>query len=151
MLAAGCVAFALSAPRLAHGEDGELARLRQEAVDLRQALESVEARIRVLETRDPADPGESAQAVSQRGNSAPAAQNAPAAMDALVTLKRNWSQVVPGITREEVQALLGAPGNVLRIDGTPVWYYAYPGIGRGSVFFREDGTVSSRQAPPLGW
>lgn len=146
MLAAGCVAFALSAPRLAHGEDGELARLRQEAVDLRQALESVEARIRVLETRDPA-----AQAVSPRGNSAPAAQNAPAAMDALVTLKRNWSQVVPGITREEVQALLGAPGNVLRIDGTPVWYYVYPGIGRGSVFFREDGTVSSRQSPPLGW
>jgi len=146
MLAAGCVAFALSAPRLAHGEDGELTRLRQEAVDLRQTLESVEARIRVLETRDPA-----AQAVSPRGNSVPAAQNAPAAMDALVTLKRNWSQVVPGITREEVQALLGAPGNALRIDGTPVWYYVYPGIGRGSVFFREDGTVSSRQSPPLGW
>jgi len=148
MLAAGCVAFALSAPRFARGEDGELARLRQEAVNLRQSLESVEARIRVLETRDPVDPGEAAQAVPPRRNSTPAA---PAAVDALVALKRNWSQVVPGISRGEVQALLGAPGNVLRIDGTPVWYYVYPGIGRGSVFFREDGTVSSRQAPPLGW
>jgi hypothetical protein len=50
-----------------------------------------------------------------------------------------------------VQALLGAPEKVMRIDGALVWYYVYPGIGPGSVFFNASGKVSSRQSPSLGW
>jgi hypothetical protein len=50
-----------------------------------------------------------------------------------------------------VRALLGAPEKVLRIDGALMWYYAYPGIGPGSVFFNASGKVSSRQSPRLGW
>ncbi len=45
----------------------------------------------------------------------------------------------------------GKPEKVLRIDNTPVWYYIYPEIGRGSVFFNGNGKVSSAQSPSLGW
>jgi hypothetical protein len=55
------------------------------------------------------------------------------------------------LPEEKVEALLGKPQKILRIDNTPVWYYVYPEIGRGSVFFNASGKVSGRQAPGLGW
>ena len=56
-----------------------------------------------------------------------------------------WQAIV------KAQALLGKPEKALRIDGSLVWYYIYPGIGRGSVFFNGDGRVSTTQSPGLGW
>ncbi|HEY6241082.1 MAG TPA: hypothetical protein VIW78_09600, partial [Burkholderiales bacterium] len=132
--AAGLIALALSAP--AAGQDDELARIREEAAAMRQALDRLDARIRVLE-------GKSATA------SAPPAYGK--SLDALASLKRAWSQVVPAMPGDKVEALLGKPGNILRIDNTLVWYYIYPEIGRGSVFFDSSGKVSSKQAPALGW
>lgn len=66
-------------------------------------------------------------------------------------MKRNWSQVRPGTPDDEVLVLLGKPEKELRIDGNLVWYYVYPEIGRGSVFFTADRKVSSAQAPAFGW
>ena len=66
-------------------------------------------------------------------------------------LKKSWSQVEPGTPLERVAALLAPPEKVLHIDGTLVWYYAYPGIGPASVFFNARGVVTSRQSPTFGW
>ncbi len=46
---------------------------------------------------------------------------------------------------------LGEPTAKLLLDGRPVWYYVYAGVGRGSVVFDGGGRVSTLQAPALGW
>ena len=134
-LAAALIAVALPAP--AAGGDDELERLREEAAQQRRELEGTESRIRALEQKG----GDAA-----RSDAAPATQASP-----LVQLKRSWSQVQPGTPQDRVQALLGTPEKVLRIDGALVWYYVYPDVGRGSVFFNASGKVSSRQPPSFGW
>lgn len=129
---------ALSALPAAADQSDDLTRLREEAARQRSDLEGTEARIRALEQKS----GDTAAGA----DSAPAIQPSP-----LLQLKKNWSQVEPGTPQERVQVLLGAPEKVMRIDGALVWYYVYPGIGPGSVFFNASGKVSSRQSPSLGW
>lgn len=120
----------------------ELTQLRKEAAELRQKQDQLDAKIRALENQGPAS---SAQAAGAR----PEADSKSA--HTLPLLKQNWAQIGPGTPREKVQSLLGPPEKVLRIDGNTVWYYAYPGIGQGSVFFTESGKVSSLQSPSFGW
>ena len=141
LLAFGAAAALTALPAGADQSD-DLSRLREEAAQQRRELEGTEARIRALE-KSGATAGHEDGA---RPGTAPATQISP-----LVQLKQNWSQVEPGTPQDRVRALLGAPQKVLRIDGALVWYYAYPGIGPGSVFFNASGKVSSRQSPSLGW
>ena len=141
-------AFALSAracglalalgvlPAVADQSD-ELTRLREEAAQQRRDLQGTESRIRALEQK--------------RGEAPAPDAKADTGVSALAQFKKNWSQVEPGTPQERVQALLGAPQRVLRIDGALVWYYVYPGIGPASVFFNARGEVSSRQSPSFGW
>ena len=132
-----CSIAALSALPAWADQSDDLNRLREEAAKQRRDLEETEGRIRALEP--------------QKGG-APVRATSPASqVSELALLKKNWSQVEPGAPQERVQTLLGAPEKVLRIDGALVWYYAYPGIGPGSVFFNASGKVSSRQAPSFGW
>jgi hypothetical protein len=147
LLACGIV-LALTRLSVAADPTDELARVREEAAQLRQALDRLDARIRTLERQDggPVARKDSVQPEASRSEASPAAQIFP-----LVSLKQNWSQVQPGMPEDRVQALLGKPERVLRIDGALVWYYIYPGIGRGSVFFNANGKVSSAQSPSLGW
>jgi hypothetical protein len=135
LLLAG-LALALSAAWAFADQSDELTRLREEAAQQRRDLDGTEARIRTLE-------GDTGNAAARDASPQPASP--------LVQLKRNWSQVEPGTPKERVQALLGPPEKVLRIDGALVWYYAYPGIGPASVFFNARGVVSSRQSPSFGW
>jgi len=130
-------AVALTALAAVADQSDDLARLREDAAQQRRQLEETEARIRALDQKgaDAASP-----------DTAPAKQPSP-----LAQLKRSWSQVRPGTPQDRVQALLGAPEKVLRIDGALVWYYVYPELGRGSVFFNASGKVSSLQSPNLGW
>ena len=140
------IVLALAALPVAADQTEELARLREEAVQLRQLLNKLEARIQALENQN-VDP-------AIRKESTPvqwAPSTAVVSLQPIVSLKQNWSQVERGIAQEKVQSLLGPPGKVLRIDGNLVWYYAYRGIGRGSVFFNGDGKVSSAQSPSFGW
>jgi len=132
--AAAFAAVALSAPAAA--QDNELARLHQEAAALRQALDRLEARIQALEKS------------AGTANASPGFSRSP---DALASLKSGWVRVAPGLQKDEVEALLGKPERVLRIDNTLVWYYVYPEAGRGSVFFNASGRVSSKQSPGAGW
>lgn len=143
LLLALCAVAALSARPAAADQGDDLARLRDAAAQQRRDLEQTEARIRAMEQKS-GDPA--AQESGSAAVRADAVQASP-----LLQLKRNWSQIEKGTPQERVQALLGAPEKVLRIDGAPVWYYAYPGIGPGSVFFNANGKVSSLQAPSFGW
>ena len=68
------------------------------------------------------------------------------------TLKTQWRSIKAGMSSEEIRKLLGRPSREFTIDGKPVWYYAYPGIGNGSVMFNRDGhSVASWQHPPYGF
>lgn len=145
----GCgVVVALTALSAAADQAEELARLREEAAKLRQTLEGLDSRIRALESqqRSPA---------ARKGTEPPrdlgSETRPPIPVSPVVSLKQSWSQVQPGTPEDKVQALLGKPARVLHIDGAVVWYYVYPGIGRGSVFFNASGKVSSAQEPSLGW
>ncbi|HKW36320.1 MAG TPA: hypothetical protein VJO54_00755 [Burkholderiales bacterium] len=136
---------ALSACAAAADQSENLSRLREEAAQQRQTLEATESRIRALEQN-----GENASG-GHAGAQPGSADDASRTQMSLARLKKNWSQVEPGTPRERVHALLGAPDKVLRIDGSLVWYYVYPGIGPASVFFSGSGKVSSRQSPSFGW
>jgi uncharacterized coiled-coil protein SlyX len=137
------LAAGLTALQALADQSDDLTRLREEAAQQRRELEGTEARLRALEQKG----GETA---GRENGSQPAAAP-PTQVSQLVQLKQNWSQVEPGTPEDRVRALLGAPEKVLRIDGALMWYYAYPGIGPGSVFFNASGKVSSRQSPRFGW
>lgn len=134
LLACGVVVALTGLPAAADQSD-DVSRLREEAAQQRRSLEEIETRIRALE---------------QKSGDA-TAREAAIQVSPLVQLKKNWSEVEPGTPQDKVQALLGQPEKMLRIDGALVWYYVYPGVGSGSVFFNASGKVSSRQSPSLGW
>ena len=124
----------------AHADDAsDAAQLREQAAALRRSLEELEARIRALESGPSGAPAASA---------APRPQMAPEPSP--VSVQRSWAEVRPGIAKQRVDALLGKPVRVLRIDGNLAWYYAYPGLGRGSVFFDAEDKVTAVQAPRAG-
>jgi hypothetical protein len=150
-LAASAIVLALISLPVVAEQSGELARLREEAAALQQSLDRVNARIRALEnqSQDPA-PSKNVEP-SQPPPAPPAPLAEPTSLQPIVSLKQNWSQVERGISQQKVQSLLGQPEKVLRIGGNTVWYYTYPGIGRGSVFFSDNGKVSSAQSPSFGW
>ena len=135
------IAAALAAPAVCADPGDELTSLRQEAARLRQSLDALDARIRALENAGQAMPG---PGDVERAKAAPVES-------ALLLLQRSWSEIQPGASQERVNALLGKPERVLHINGDLAWYYVYPGLGRGSVFFNGEGKVSSAQAPRLGW
>jgi hypothetical protein len=158
-----CVIVAALMALPAHaGPTDELVRLRQEAARMRQSLDVLDARIRALENgNSPARaPGESDRSVAPPTESTltPPMPNTVAvnppnsqSVSPLLLLQRNWSEIKPGMSKEQVDALLGKPERVMRINGDLTWYYVHPGFGRGSVFFDDEGKVSSAQSPHLGW
>ena len=82
----------------------------------------------------------------------PAPAAAPAAFQWREMLKDQWRRVEHGMSGEEIRKLLGPPSREFSVDGKPVWYYAYPGIGNGSVMFSRDGRiVADWQHPPFGF
>ena len=105
-----------------------------------------------------------ASAVSSSGNPAtpapvrveamtpPSPAAIPEAFQWRETLKAQWRSIKAGMSSEEIRELLGTPSREFALDGKPVWYYAYPGIGNGSVMFSRDGhTVAGWQHPPYGF
>lgn len=85
---------------------------------------------------------------------APAAASTPqmsTAASELAALKHAWKQVRAGGSSEDVRSLLGPPTHELNINNKLAWYYVYPGIGAGSVFFSDSGKVSSSRSPVFGF
>ena len=122
----------------------ELERLRAESARLHLEVDALDARIRAFE-----------RGVGNSAGRADSPATAPTPLrpdlSPLAQLRLSWSQVERGLPAESVQGLLGKPDNLLYIDGSRVWYYVYPGVGRGSVFFEAGGKVSSTQPPAAGW
>lgn len=153
----GVAAALVLAPAWADSAD-ELARLREDAAQLRRSLEQLEARIHALEARQRERQdrdGSGAAGEPPRAARPPAPASAPEpplpSVSSLLSLKQSWSQIEAGAPEEKVRTLLGKPERVLAIDGNVVWYYAYPGVGPGSVFFNRQGKVTSFRAPSFGW
>jgi hypothetical protein len=130
-------------PAIADTAD-ELDSLRQEAARMRQSLDAFDARIRALEAADPSPK----PPVANKATMSPYDKQA---LPPAFSLQRDWSEIKPGTSKERVDELLGKPEREMRINGDQVWYYVYPGVGRGSVFFDGQGKVSSTQAPRAGW
>ena len=139
---------ALTALPAVSDQTDELARLREEATQLRQRLDGLETRIRALEDQNPNPVARKDGGPPEASRSEPTPANP---VSPLVSLKQSWLQIQPGTPEDKVHQLLGKPEKVLSIDRARVWYYVYPGIGRGSVFFNANGKVSSTQSPSLGW
>jgi hypothetical protein len=102
---------------------------------------------------------ESATAVAPASVSAPPAQPGARPLaagqapprDSVAALRLSWRQVSRGMSETQILDTLGKPSGETRINGKRVWYYYYPGIGGGSVFFNSDGRVSSNQPPNVGF
>ena len=147
MIFASC--FALAGASVARAEEPDAAALQQQVRQLRQTVLELQKRVDRLE-------GRGAPAAQAAPVAAPRAAQTSAPGAGYVTpeaaLKATWHRIRPDMPQSEVVALLGEPSKKFVLDGRRGWYYYYPGTGGGSVFFTEEGRVSSRQSPfGLGW
>ncbi len=145
-----------------HAASSEEAALREQVDALRTLVVQLQEQVNRLAAIAAAAPAPAApqppvpQAAPAAAVAVPPTTAAPAAVlqagqvSPEEALRERWSQIRPAMSQDEVATLLGAPSRQFMIDGRRVWYYAYPGIGRGSVFFTGKGRVSSRQSP-FGW
>ena len=140
------------AARATEPNDGAL---RQDVNALKELVRDLEHRVSVLEA--------GSTVVPKAAQPAPTAAAAPATPIAALqpgaslgyvspeaALRANWSKVKEDMDAAAVTRLLGAPSKKFTVDGRTVWYYVYPGIGGGSIFYTDAGRVSSRQSP-FGW
>lgn len=148
----------------------DIASLEREVAALKEVVQRLQARVDSLERHPiaaeqpassvPVAASPPASQVASRASLKAALPAAPIAAlqpgaDPLVAspeaqLRANWSKIEPGIDAGQVSRLLGEPTKKLRLDGRNAWYYSYPAMGNGSVFFTDAGRVSSRQSP-FGW
>ena len=155
MIFASC--FALAGASVARAEEPDVAALQQQVRQLRQTVLELQKRVDRLEgRRAPAAQAAPVAAPRAAQTSAPRAAQTLAPGAGYVTpeaaLKATWHRIRPDMPQSEVVALLGEPSKKFVLDGRRGWYYYYPGTGGGSVFFTEEGRVSSRQSPfGLGW
>ena len=134
-MAAACAAVPAAA------QQADVEALKAEAARMRQSLDELDAKIRAVEGEKPAAPAAAS----------PARPDDKQPAGSYVSLQQSWSQVQTGLPKERVDALLGKPDRVMQINGDDVWYYVYPGLGRGSVFFNTKGVVTASQSPRIGW
>ncbi len=138
----------------------DVASLEREVAALKDAVQHLQARVDRLEGRPafaepsasgtpPSAPRRASDALVQATAALQPGVDAPAA-SAQAQLRINWSKIRQGIDADEVSRLLGTPTSRLRLDGRTAWYYSYPAVGNGSVFFTDAGRVSSHQSP-FGW
>ena len=131
----------------------ELEALQQQLEEQRQMLNELDQRIETLITNgasagDRPPLGGKAAPDSRGGSKDDAGTVSP---PSVASLRESWQQVVRGMPAQDVLATLGPATREMLINGRRVWYYIYPGIGRGSVFFNSDSRVTSSQAPVSGW
>jgi len=156
-------AWALLGSAPAAAEDPEVAALRRQVNALEQQVRDLQARMRKVEGGGGADAAAAAPAPAPQPAAVPqpAAAPPPAVAPAPVAagagyispeaaLRQRWSSIKPTMADAQVAEVLGQPSTKFKLDGRNVWYYYYPGTGGGSVFFTDEGKVSSSQSP-FGW
>jgi hypothetical protein len=164
------VSLAMAAAVAAHAGEADHSALQREVDALKQMVLELQARVDRLEGHTPTaaravpapqalrqPPAARAPAVAQPASqsseriaAAPPPVVAREYVSPEAALRSNWSRIKQAMAQAEVTRLLGAPTRTLTLDGRTVWYYVYPGIGSGSVFFTDAGHVSSSQSP-FGW
>ena len=163
----------------AQAEEGDDAALKRQLDEVQQQLKELQHKVLDMESRigaaqapstagvpasvpsstpapavvDPATVSRPAPAPARlETGTSPSQTEVPAAFQWREMLKDQWRSVMAGMSSEEIGKLLGTPSRKLTLDGKPVWYYSYPGIGNGSVMFSRDGhTVAGWQHPPFGF
>lgn len=118
------------------------AALRNEVGELRRTIDTLNAKVHTLERKL----GDGAPSTSETVAS-PANAAAGATPD---DVGARWHQVHRGVSKADVEALLGQPSRRLAFDARTVWYYQYVNVGNGSVVFADDGSVIDWQTPPFG-
>ena len=169
----------MGSSRAAQAEEGNEAILKHQLEEVRQQLLELQIKVLDMESRlsttqspspatvtapmplsTPAHDTVIPSTISQpspvplrvEAGSSPSQAVVPAAFQWREMLKEQWHSVRTGMSGEEIGKLLGTPSRELTLDGKPVWYYSYPGIGNGSVMFSRDGhTVADWQHPPFGF
>lgn len=132
----------LIAGSVAHAADPAVTELRQQVDELTRRVDMLQQRVDALAS----GAGKGTAACGSAAGCGPAGSGVD-----LIGLRRAWRRVEPGKSESDVKSALGAPSRELRINGKRVWYYVYPDVGAGSVFFNDDGHVSSARSPSLGW
>jgi len=159
----------------ARAEEGNEATLKRQLEEVHQQLHELQIKVLDMESKlgtaqapSPAAPVPSSAPVTAtvapsnitrssapvrvEAGTSPSPAVVPAAFQWREMLKDQWRNVKAGMSGEEIGKLLGTPSRELTLDGKPVWYYSYPGIGNGSVMFSRDGhTVAGWQHPPFGF
>lgn len=141
------------------------ASLTQQIEQLRQQVQVLEQRVQQLE--HPQHVGSTPPQNTAASVTAPSAAPTPAAaavattttpvtsvdpaLQSLGRLKEAWKGITAGMNNAQVRERLGEPARQFTIDGKPVWYYSYPGVGNGSVMFSANGRVVGAQNPPFGF
>jgi len=165
----GAVLSLLLATGAARADD-DIAALRGRLDQIKELVADLEARLNALEAARssaaqapkpaatgaavPVSPALSAPVPASApaaATSAPASAKPPVAAAAPGEVPRvQWRRVNAGLTMDEVTGLIGAPTTTFVLAGKTVWYYYYPAIGAGSVFFDAHGRASSVQRPAGG-
>lgn len=149
------VSLALAGVPAARATEPDDAALRQDVKALKELVRDLAHRVSVLEARSTVAPvALQAAPIASAAPAAPVAAVQPGASSGYASpeaaLRANWSKVKEDMDAAAVTRLLGAPSKKFTLDGRTVWYYYYPGIGGGSIFFTDAGRISSRQSP-FGW
>jgi hypothetical protein len=144
--------------------DDDIAALRGRLDQIKELVAEFETRLNALEAArssaalSPPQTGATAVAATEPAAASkpapiapPPSATPPAAAEAPVVVPRaQWRRVQTGLTMDEVTALIGTPTKTFELAGKRVWYYYYPGIGAGSVFFDANARASSFQRPAGG-
>ncbi len=133
--------FAVQAASPAVKNDAQISRMQAQIDALNKRLQRLE---NILQARLPAENTNPPPAVSPAH-----AASKQSALEELENLHTNWKRLRHGLSKSELQQLLGEPASKFKLDRQTLWYYKYPGIGVGSVMLGRDGKVSGWQQPPF--
>lgn len=142
-LLAASLAVPLAGVPAARADSGDSAAILQQLKEMKQMMQEIGARVKRLEHKQKTMKAAPAPGLSTQEratiNEQTRATNA----------KENWSNVKPGLSQAQVLKLLGQPQRRFELSNKRVWYYYYPSVGGGSVFFNHEGKVVGRQQPPF--
>ncbi|MBN1625184.1 MAG: outer membrane protein assembly factor BamE [Deltaproteobacteria bacterium] len=119
---AGALAFLALFYRPVIAEEDEILRLRQKVTELEGRIKDMENLLKIYHDAGDIDTG------TERGW-----QN-----------KKNWRRLKTGMTKDQVQSILGEP--IKTIKGVRAFWY-YPNIYRGYVSFDEKGFLTKWNEP----
>ncbi len=135
------VSYLILMPFIAQADDPLVITDEQVAV-MQAQIDALNKRVDQLEQR--------LQQITQQNLSSPVTlpvQPKLTALEEVEKLRTSWQQLHRGLSKTELQQLLGEPASTLKLDQQILWYYKYPAIGSGSVMFDYRGKVSAWQKP----